>query len=326
MSVSPIVCATDLSEVSRAALRQARALARWEGADLHVLHVGAGSESANPVRPGVIDRDGVRSPGHDDENADDRMPETFVARSGNPAEAVVEYAREVRAQLIVVGTAWPRAGVSQRESIGETIARSAACPTLVVPTGLHAAQGDLPFRRIVCGVDFSPGSVAASHRAMELAQAGEGTLTLVHVLDEFADAPTQEHYVVPEYRQRRLVEAYQRLSASIPPEARDWAHIDVQVVPGDPAGRILAVGQRLRADLIVMGVTPRSRLSRLLSGSASHRVTAESVCPVLVVRSQAAAPAREARRQVLQPRTQMLPVAIPPGQVAHATRRRSVGV
>ncbi len=312
MNASPIVCATDLSEVSRAALRQARALAQWEGAGLHVLHVGAGSASARRARPGLIDRVEFRWPDRDDRGDGDQAPETFVARSGNPAEAVIEYAREVRAQLIVVGTAWPRAGVSQRESIGETIARSAACPTLVVPTGLHATQGDLPFRRIVCGVDFSPGSAAASHRAMELAQAGGGTLTLVHVLDEFAGAPRQEHYVVPEYRQRRLVEAYQRLSASIPPEARDWAHIDVQVVPGDAADRILAVGQRLRADLIVMGVTPRSRLSRLLSGSASHRVTIESACPVLVVRSQAAVSARDARPPVSQARPHVPLVAMPP--------------
>jgi nucleotide-binding universal stress UspA family protein len=204
---------------------------------------------------------------------------------------VIEYALEVSAQLIVVGTALPRAGVSQRESIGETIARRATCPTLVVPTGLQPTPEDLPFRKILCAIDLSPGSVAAYQEAIRLAQWAGGTLTLLHVLDEFDGVPMMAHYVVPEYRQRRLMEMYQRLSESIPDEARHWADIDVQVLAGDAGERILSLSQRLRSDLIVMGVTPRSRLSRLLHGSTSHRVTGESACPVLVVRSQAAAPA-----------------------------------
>jgi nucleotide-binding universal stress UspA family protein len=316
MNASPIVCATDLSEVSRAALRQARALARWEGCDLHVVHVGPGPEAGSRARRAAVDGDGFRSPGPD---APER--ETFVARRGHPAEAVIAYAGEVRAQLIVVGTALPRASVSHRESIGETIARSAICPTLVVPTGRQVTHDDLPFRTIVCAVDFSPGSMAAFGQAIDLAQSAGGALTLVHVLDEFDGGPARVQYVVPEYRHRRLLEAYHRLSRLIPPQARDWADIDVQVLPGDAAERILALAQGLRSDLIVMGVTPRSRLSRLLSGSASHRVTVESACPVLVVGSPAAAAAWSAAHPVIDRRSQMPPVAFTPDYVAKAAGR-----
>jgi nucleotide-binding universal stress UspA family protein len=317
LNSSPIVCATDLSEVSRAAVRLARALAQWEDADLHVVQVGPGHQAVSRPRRAAADGDERPSPGHDDQER-----QTSVDRSGDPVDAVVEYAREVGARLIVVGTALPRAGLSQRESIGETIARRAICPTLVVPTGLQATPEDLPFRNIVCAVDLSPGSIAASKEASRLAQSGGGALTLVHVLDEFDDAPTLAHYIVPEYRRQRLLDAHQRLSESIPREAMNGAHIDVKVMTGDAGDRILSLAGRLRADLIVMGVTPRSRLSRLLLGSTSHRVTGESACPVLVVRAQAAAPAWGSHHQPPQSRSELrAPMAFPPDYVAEHTGR-----
>ena len=319
MNASPIVCATDMSEVSRAALRQARALAQWEGGDLHVVQVGPGPQPVGRARRPAADGDEFRSPGRDDQTR-----QTFVVRGGNPADAVIDYAREICAQLIVVGTALPLAGVSQRESIGETIARRATCPTLVVPTGLQPTRKDLPFRTIVCAIDLSPGSVAAYEEAIRLAQSAGGALTLLHVLDEFDDAPTLSRYVVPEYRQHRLIEAYEQLSESIPREALNWAHIDVQVMKGDAGEQILSLAQRLRADLIVMGVTPRSRLSRLLMGSTSHRVTAESACPVLVIRAPAAGSAWDSQHRARQSRSHVrTPMAFPPDYVAEATGRGS---
>lgn len=317
MNLSPIVCATDLSEVSRAAWRLARALAQWDGGALHVVQVGPGPQAVSRTRRVAADGDECRSPGRDDLER-----QTTVDRSGDPVDAVVEYAREVGARLIVVGTALPRAGMSQRESIGETIARRATCPTLVVPTGLQATPEDLPFRKIVCAVDLSPGSIAAHEEAIRLAQSAGGALTLVHVLEEFADAPTLAHYIVPEYRRQRLADARQWLSESIPHEALNWAHIDVQVMTGDAGDQILSLAQRLRADLIVMGVTPRSRLSRLLHGSTSHRVTVESACPVLVVRSPAAAPVWDSQHEAPRSRSELrAPVAFPPDYVAERTGR-----
>jgi nucleotide-binding universal stress UspA family protein len=307
MNASAIVCATDLSEVSRAALCQAQAAAHWEGSALHVVLTGADTRAT----PAAADTDAFRSAG-----GDDRGRHTCVVRTGHPVDAVVEYAREVGAQLIVVGTALPRAGVSKRESIGEMIARRATCPTLVVPTGLRPTREDLPFRNILCAVDLSTGSLAAVEEAIRLVQTAGGTLTLLHVLDELEDLPTLATYAVPEYRQQRMVAAYQRLAELVPPEAREWADIDVQVLTGDAGERILSVAARLRADLIVVGVTPRSRMSRLLLGSASHRVTAEAVCPVLVVPSATAAVAWESHEVPLWRREAPGPRACPPDYVA----------
>jgi nucleotide-binding universal stress UspA family protein len=292
MNASRIVCATDMSEVSRSALDLARVLAEWEAADLHVVRVGPPPTPSMRVIPSMR---GARRLVHRNASGPQgrRAPYrlTSVVRSGEPVDTVIDYARSINAELIVVGTALPLAGLSRRESVGETIARRASCATLVVPPGLEPTLDDVPFRSIVCPVDFSPASVAAFEEAVRLAQSAGGALTLVHVMDEVDDAPTVARHLVPEYLRLREADAQQRLWASIPREALNWADIDVRVSAGDAGERILGLAAELRADLIVMGVMSRSPLNRLLFASTTRRVTGESTCPVLVVRPPTSAPA-----------------------------------
>jgi nucleotide-binding universal stress UspA family protein len=286
MNASRIVCATDMSEVSRSALDLARVLAEWERADLHVVRVGPPPTPTTRVAHRLGQRN-ASSP--QVRRAQNRL--TSVVRTGDPVDAVIDYARAIDAELIVVGTALPLAGLSQRESVGETIGRRASCATLVVPPGLEPTLDNLPFRSIVCPIDFSPGSVAAFEEAVRLAQSAGGLLTLVHVLGEFDDAPSAARHLVPEYRWIREADAQQRLSAAIPRDALNWADIDVRVSAGDAGDRILDLAVEVQADLIVMGLMSRSPLNRLLFASTTRRVTSESACPVLVVRAPTSAPA-----------------------------------
>ena len=111
MSASAIVCATDLSEVSRAAVCHARAAAEWDGSDLHVVLTGLDARTAGRTTPAAADADGFRSAG-----GDGRERHTCVVRAGHPVDAVVDYAREIGARLIVVaGRAYDSLQGSLRE-------------------------------------------------------------------------------------------------------------------------------------------------------------------------------------------------------------------
>jgi nucleotide-binding universal stress UspA family protein len=169
MKLSRIVCASDSREVSAAVLSYAMALAEWEDADLRVVHV-AGSRQEHALYVPVVSR---------------TRATTVVVPGGDPAAAIVGYARGVRADLIVIGATLPRSGAEQRGRLAEVVARDAHCPTLIVPLSLPHRRDELPFRNILCPVDFSPSSVLACERALRLAQQAGGTLTLLHVLDEF---------------------------------------------------------------------------------------------------------------------------------------------
>ena len=102
---------------------------------------------------------------------------------GEPAIGILRRASEWPADLIVMGTH----GASGFErlvlgSVTEKVLRKATCPVLTVPP--HAqATSRLPFRRLLCAIDFSDWSLQALDHAATLAQQSGAELTLLHTLE-----------------------------------------------------------------------------------------------------------------------------------------------
>jgi nucleotide-binding universal stress UspA family protein len=144
--LNSVLVAFDFSETSTHALTYGHNLARAFGGRLHVLHVtDAISTSAAqfyPEGPGDPEaraselamgqvRDVLAAEGAED-------AKVAVRVSPNAANAIVEYARDVHADVIVVGT-HGRSGVSRllMGSVAEHVVRSAPCPVLVVRPKEH---------------------------------------------------------------------------------------------------------------------------------------------------------------------------------------------
>lgn len=133
-----ILVTTDFSPASLAAVRCARALAAERGADLLLLNV---------IEPFHVDWKMDTSGRQRDDRAEaDRALAALAAaelpglanvrtdlRPGVPAEAIVEYARLTRADLLVIATRG-RTGLSRAllGSVAESVVRHAPCPVLVV--------------------------------------------------------------------------------------------------------------------------------------------------------------------------------------------------
>lgn len=74
----------------------------------------------------------------------------------------------------------------------------------------------------------------------------------------------------------------------------EWGAIcHTEVRFGDPAEEILAFGETVQADLIVMSTHGRSGINRLVFGSIANKLLRMSTIPVLLIRAReiAAAPA-----------------------------------
>ncbi len=128
MRFTEILFPTDYSPASEAAGRIARAMALEAGARLHVLHVvppvtdpSLGAESLTRVATSL--GDGLRV-------------ETALL-SGWAGRNIVDYAREKRIDLIVLGT-HGRTGISHAilGSVAETVVRLAPCLVLTVPAAV----------------------------------------------------------------------------------------------------------------------------------------------------------------------------------------------
>jgi nucleotide-binding universal stress UspA family protein len=137
LPIRTILHPTDFSDRSRNALQLATALARDYRAKLVLLHV--------VPRPIVAFGDGVIPPEPEDFREEARAkldglaapgPGVAVERhvtEGDPAAVIVHSARELSADLIVLGT-HGRTGLGRllMGSVAEQVVRKAACPVLTV--------------------------------------------------------------------------------------------------------------------------------------------------------------------------------------------------
>jgi len=133
MEIRNVLFATDYSGASRIAGRVASGMARSAGARLHVVHVVPPKLAPGIAMDGL--RDAVALLG-------DGVESQTALLTGDPATAIVTYARDMAVDLIVIGT-HGRTGVSRAllGSVAEHVVRTAPCPVLTVPATVAGAAG-----------------------------------------------------------------------------------------------------------------------------------------------------------------------------------------
>jgi len=293
--INRILCPVDLSDVSRHAIEHAAVLARWYQAKITALHV------CNPVVIPSADFAAVgpvRFPLTEDEIEEARaqivaglepargLDTDVIVEHGQPVDRILERATALPADLIVIGT--HGAGGFQHlvlGSITEKVLRKATCPVLTVPP--HArATSKLPFKRILCPVDFSDSSLAALDFAFSLAQESDAELTVFHAFEWLLEGEplTNRPINVPEYRLELETDLTSRLHALVPDSVRMWCRPVTRVTHGKAYREILGIATEDSSDLIVMGVHGRNALDLMLFGSTTNQVVRRATCPVLTLR------------------------------------------
>jgi nucleotide-binding universal stress UspA family protein len=292
-----IVCPTDYSAEARHALSHATAIAKWYEAKLIGVHAYQPLLAAVPEF-GVVGYSGDPLP---DTAAFKTMEQDLAgamenARQagvhvdthlevGNPVTVILDAAASFKADLIVIGT--HGAGGFEHLVLGsvtEKVLRKAKCPVMTVPP--HArTTSKLPFKHVLCSIDFSDASTAALRFALSMAQEADAELTILHVLEPADDEPlTNRPINVPEYAALRQQDAAERLARLVPDGANNWCTTKTRIAHGKAYREILAVSAQESADLIVMGVHGRNALELMLFGSTTNQVVRRATCPVLTVR------------------------------------------
>lgn len=135
-----------------------------------------------------------------------------------------------------------------------------------------------PKRKILFATDLSPSSRAGLKWASELARTMKAEIVVVHVEDHLSPG----NDVVYEVYRRDLATAQARLRTMV------VADPDVpcrqKLLTGDPAKEILWLAKHEEVDLIVLGRSDRTCLSRFFNGSVAEKVLRRASCPVFVFR------------------------------------------
>ena len=138
-----ILCPTDFSPPATAAFKLACELARDHQARVTLLHVPHPLQSydqlAESRRPGF--RDELRAELNRLRPPDSGVAVTYLILEGDPAEVIVDVAREHGCDLIVMGT-HGRGGLGRLVlgSVAEQVIRHAPCPVLTVKGPRPAAE------------------------------------------------------------------------------------------------------------------------------------------------------------------------------------------
>jgi universal stress protein E len=295
ITIRRILCPVDFSEFSRRALAHAAVIAGWYEAELVVVHVipialgAAGLPPAVPASVALMDPEAAaRDLREFVGSAAAESPRLRTVVTAGPAAAsIVDHARELDADLLVLGT-HGRSGFERfmLGSVTEKAIRKASCPVLTVPPAREGGAHEPVFRRIVCAIDFSEASARALQYAASLAAEANGRLTLIHVLEWMPEeaVPLHPQFDVNRYREALVSDAKDRLARMVPEDARDWTEIEPLVRVGKPYREILGAASAASADLVVLGVQGRGPIDRMLFGSTAQHVVREASCPVLTVR------------------------------------------
>jgi nucleotide-binding universal stress UspA family protein len=299
IAITHILCPIDFSQFSRNALHHATALAKWYRASLTLLHVQplmsipAGPPEVMPVLVMTSEQrqqllGSLRALVATDVG-ESVLTHTDVVE-GNPAREILECAKRIAADLVVMGTH----GASGFErlvlgSVTEKVLRKAPCPVLTVPR-LTPDVMEVPplFKRILCPIDFSDCSMRALKYATSLAQEADATLTVAHVFELEGSLPADwREALTPRSIRAELVaienERRDKLARAVPDAATTYCTVETVMTAGTPYREILRLAEEKKSELIVIGIHGRNAADLTFFGSTVNQIVRHAACPVLTV-------------------------------------------
>ncbi len=185
--------------------------------------------------------------------------ETFVYSSSAPEEVILEKAKELEVNLIIIGK---KASLGR---VGKTIIGKSLCPVVVVPS-----EAVLIWNKILIATDGSVYSQIAGDFAIKLSKNLKSELIVLSVAKREENVPYAEESV------KILVEKVKN----------EGLKVESLVVKGEPFEKILEVAKEKNVGLIVMGCYGRTGIEKFFMGSVTERVIENSHFPVLVVKKQ----------------------------------------
>lgn len=287
-----ILSPVDFSDCSRHALDHALAIAQWYGGTVTALHVMPQLAYADPIIGGAL----LYTP-EDLDRAHAELDRLVAAEagttpvetrimSGSAGAAIVEEAKDLPADLVVLGT-HGRSGFTRLMlgSVTERVLRHAPCPVLTVPPRVPdvVPTGPVMFHRILCAVDFSASSLKALAYAASLARETGAHLTLTHVVEL---APVYEPALIGGNSLTADIEvaAERATRGRLETLAPAGVPVSTVVTSGKPYRQVLALAESEKSDLIVIGVHGGLG-DRLHFGSTTNHVVRAAACPVLSLRA-----------------------------------------
>ena len=285
IQIKRILCPTDLSPQSDAALQYAVALARTYEAQLSICHCVPPTFFVDEA-----DRERYREKFEAAISLYTHGAEALPACEGiiveeDPSTGIPKTAAARRIDLIVMRSRRRPFAAALLGSTAEAVCRTAPCPVLVTHphevewAGLNSEA--VKIKRVLVATDFSNDSELAFQYGLSLAQEHQAELHLLHALP-VSISPAL--VTMPVGIESDFQRAARQLQLAVPNEAHLWCKVFQSVRAGQPYREILTYAEEHQIDLICLGVHGAGFTMRALFGSNADRVLRQAPCPVLIAR------------------------------------------
>ncbi len=285
VGIHNVLIATDCSHHSSAALSYGLSFAHRYSAHAEIVYVLPTDEYAlagpealtaakDAARRDVLDlKTKLRCSHSFEEDVDYRVS----MLEGSAADCLLEWAREKRIDLIVVGT-HGRGGLGKiiLGSVAEKIFRHSSVPVLTIGPHIHRPREVVAAHHILAPCDLTPRSHPAVQFACALAKEHNSQLTVLHVIDHANEGMK----VDPE----RVKQGIQGELTHILGRCADGVDVCYRIECGKIALTILNAASEIDSDLIVLGVRPSSGLLDRFMWPIAYELVREAACPVLTIR------------------------------------------
>jgi nucleotide-binding universal stress UspA family protein len=298
--IEKILVPLDFSPASMVALDYAVWLAKQFHAAIHLVHVYPPDEASSV--PGAahlllqsaeaIERLNEELTGIHRKHVPTFCPENCHIRGGRPYEQIINLAREINADLIVLSTRG-HSGLKHLllGSTAERVVRNAPCPVLVARKRKQRSKASgeaFVIRTILVPTDFSQCSVAGTEYGAFLAKKLNATLRLFHAMYPYTNYVFVDRAGVRLSGLAEAVEqtARQEMDALKQMEFLRGLRLDTEILPGPAVDEICAAAGDPEVDVIVTSTHGRTGLTHALIGSVAEHVVRYAERPVLVVPSR----------------------------------------
>jgi nucleotide-binding universal stress UspA family protein len=265
-----LLLASDRSEFSEGAIREAIKLAKKYGSKLYVISVTetpdiraynyplATFENLEIVTRQHLEslKERAEKEGLDCEIIERRGTETY--------KYIVDEAAKNNVEMIIMGRRG-RTGITRvvMGSVTANVIGDAPCKVLVVPR-----LARITFEKILVPTDGSIFSNLASREAISIAKRFGSSLIVLSVAKKDENLPVAEASV-------GMVKEV---------AVKEGIKVEALTLIGNPHEVIVDTADKKKAGFIVIGSHGKSGMERLLTGSVTERLIGHAGCPVLVVR------------------------------------------
>jgi hypothetical protein len=281
-----LLLATDGSEFSEGAVREAIKLAKTCSTKLYAFSVVQTNPEFEAMAPAVVEKaeaetrktlDAVKERA----SAEGVDCEIAAMHEEEPYRAIISEAEKINAGMIIMGRRG-RKGLA-RLMMGSNTARvigHAHCNVLVVPRAAAPR-----YETILVPVDTSVYSERAVSEAINLAGMCGGSLIVMSVLQvEGYELDYSSLKQIDKVAQREASEVEEFIRKIKEKAEAEGVKSEGLIMTGKPYEAILQVAEDRKADLIVMGSHGRTGLGKVMMGSVAERVITLSPCAVMVVK------------------------------------------